>query len=298
MQQSLDLTRILALRAYPNATPLPKRPISSRALKKIVWLTNLFWVICLVGGCFALYSTYLVILNYENKNLQAANRLKELDEEIQRLQSLNLYTSAQTLTLAKSMQMVIDSSDGKRREFLQSVVPEAMKLQITHGVPASATVGMAIYESRYGTSDLAITHHNLFGIKAFEAAWDGPKTYEHTVDRGVPTMAYFRSYPDIQSGILGYAQFLRASDRYKEAFKYKSGDKFVETILAAGYCPDKDYLSNVKTIMERHHLASLDLPENTQATASNTSTPANPVVNSDSALAKTGASTGFSTATN
>ncbi len=74
-------------------------------------------------------------------------------------------------------------------------------------------------------------------------------------------MAYFRCYSDLKNSVRGYAEFLHSSDRYKEAFIHQNGEKFVQAILNAGYCPDKDYLQNIRTVMQRHHLFNLDLPE-------------------------------------
>jgi flagellum-specific peptidoglycan hydrolase FlgJ len=262
MSKSYNLTETLALRSYPDARGARPDRWSTAALKKFVWVSNLLWICCATGSAALLFCAYVVAADYQAKSLAATERVKEMQVEIGRLQDLNFYTAGQTITLARSIQVVVDSADNTmQRDFLSLVVPEAIKLQIKYHVPASATVAMAIYESRYGSSDLAKSHYNFFGLKALGSAWDGPKTYQNTVDRGIPTQAYFRSYPDTANGIDGYAKFLRASDRYKLAFNYKRGDLFVQAVLAAGYCPDKDYLGHIQGLMNRHHLSTLDLPE-------------------------------------
>ena len=54
----------------------------------------------------------------------------------------------------------------KQKRFVLSLLPQALSLQASKGVPASATVGMAIYESGWGQSALAQEHNNLHGLKA------------------------------------------------------------------------------------------------------------------------------------
>jgi flagellum-specific peptidoglycan hydrolase FlgJ len=119
-------------------------------------------------------------------------------------------------------------------------------------------MAMSIYESGYGKSELARSSNNFFGLKAFASVWDGPKVHQQTRDLGRKTMAYFRAYPDVDAAVLGYAEFLKVP-RYAKAFAFKTGPEFIAVILKAGYCPDADYLANIKIIMDRHHLADLDV---------------------------------------
>jgi flagellum-specific peptidoglycan hydrolase FlgJ len=79
-----------------------------------------------------------------------------------------------------------------------------------------------------------------------------------TRDSGVLTRADFRVYSTMLEGFEGYVNFLKNSKRYESAFSETSGLRFVQRVLAAGYCPDSDYLGNVEKIMDRHRLLELD----------------------------------------
>jgi flagellum-specific peptidoglycan hydrolase FlgJ len=146
----------------------------------------------------------------------------------------------------------------EERQFLARLLPEAMKLMKQESVPVSASVAMAIYESNYGRSGLARNYHNLFGIKAFRD-WKGERARNmRTVDEGVVTRADFRSYKSIAESTENYGKFLKEKPRYQGAFKKSDGLAFVQEVLRGGYCPDKDYLDQIKRIVARHQLLHLD----------------------------------------
>lgn len=250
--------------AYQGTTPF-RRPISRTQLRKYLVITNFCWLVGLVVVCYATISVtkfaLAQALSERAERMAQAEHSLELQAEINRQAELLQYTSAQTMDLARSIQSVIDTADGSQRRFLMAILPEALHLQMIYKVPVSATIGQAVYESGYGTSTLAKIYHNYFGIKALGDDWAGEKVGCNTKDLGQTTYANFRSFPDMRSGLEGYATFLRSRDRYAKAFEIRNGAKFVETIAKAGYCPDPDYATKVASIIARHKLTKLDLPD-------------------------------------
>lgn len=190
-----------------------------------------------------------------------ASMQKELEErnlQIARLVALQTSQSPDDVVqLAKKLSGVLNSAYGERRKFIEAALPHAIRIQVQYGIPASATISQAIFESGYGASALAREHHNYFGIKAF-SNWNGPRALMPTRDNGVATTAYFRSYASLGDGFQGYADFLRSSGRYDRAFYTPSGEEFVQALLRAGYCPDAHYLPSIRVIMDRHKLRDLD----------------------------------------
>jgi flagellum-specific peptidoglycan hydrolase FlgJ len=254
----MEIRSAYILKQYPNAGTVPKRHKDAIEWQRIFYtLVVGTWLAALVV-ILAAWQAYRLWDQRAAELAEARERILGLSGEIERLQVMSYYSAEQALELAAAMQKVVLSGSGFQQDFMAAMLPAALKAQITHGVPASATMAMSIYESGYGKSELARSANNFFGLKAFASVWDGPKVYQQTRDLGRKTMAYFRSYPDVDAAVMGYADFLKAP-RYAKAFEFKTGPEFVETILRAGYCPDGDYLSNIKTIMERHHLAELDL---------------------------------------
>ncbi len=235
MGRSYNFTNSLTLCGYrQNAVELPKSRWSTFQLKKLVFFSNFFWFLITCGTCYVIGWMFLQQIRIESARLAERQEAYELQQQIDRLAQMTSLSAAQTLQLAQTIQKTLDTAAGSQRAFLSAIVPLAIRLQTAYRIPASATVGMAIYESRYGTSVLAQEHNNFFGIKALDPNWTGEKTYQQTRDSGVLTYAYFRKYPGMQSGIEGYAAFLRSSDRYRAAFGARTGLEFVSTILKAG----------------------------------------------------------------
>jgi len=136
--------------------------------------------------------------------------------------------------------------------FLKQARPLAEKLKRDYQIPVSATLAQAVYESAYGNSRLAKEYHNYFGIKA--GNWNGPVArHQPTRDSGKLVYADFRAYPSMEAGFCGYAEFLQ-NPPYKYASRQTSGVEFVRQILADGYCPDSDYLDNIRRIIVAYHL--------------------------------------------
>lgn len=257
--RSYDLTRSLPLCSYrAPQVELSKGRWSTFQLKRLVFFSNFFWFLITCATCYVIGWMFLQQIRVESARLAERQQAFELQQQINRLAQMTSLSAGQTLELAQTIQKTLDTASGQQRAFLSAIVPLAIRLQTAYRIPASATVGMAIYESRYGTSVLAQEHNNFFGIKALDPNWNGEKTYQPTRDSGVATYAYFRKYPNMESGIEGYAQFLRGSDRYQGAIGARRGIDFISSILKAGYCPDGDYANNVAGIIERHRLAELD----------------------------------------
>jgi flagellum-specific peptidoglycan hydrolase FlgJ len=145
----------------------------------------------------------------------------------------------------------------KERDFLELAIPLALQVSEQYGVPPSAVVGMAVYESGYGSSALSKKHHNYFGMKA-DKKWTGRAVRMPTKDSGVRTTAVFRAFPDAESGFAHFGEFLASRPRYRGAFNYSDGPTFVRKVARAGYCPDLDYADAVKRIIKRHNLYLLD----------------------------------------
>jgi len=184
--------------------------------------------------------------------------IEERNLEIARMVSFQTSSPGDVVRLAETVSSVLNTSSGYTRDYLEKALPEAIRLQVQTGVPASAILSMSIYESGYGRSALARDYNNFFGIKAF-SSWKGPRAKNMpTVDSGVKTRADFRAYPSVYDGFIGYTSFLRETGRYSKAFHTDTGEDFVKAVLRAGYCPDGDYLGNIKKIMARHHLDQLD----------------------------------------
>ncbi len=265
MNKSYNFTRALSLGGFKEPLESPQKHWSVFDLRRILLLANIGWFL---GVCILVGIIYWTVgYAYQKELARKASlherevleqKIAELNQSLQGLKELNLKTVASTLDYSTNIQIVLETSRGEERAFLLSIIPEALRIQVTHHIPASATIAMAAFESNYGRSDLARQHSNFFGIKALDPRWEGQKAVMSTRDRGVETKAVFRVYPGIAASVLGYAEFLSTSVYYRRAFDESSGERFVAQVLKGGYCPDSFYMGYIQTIMKRHDLKRLD----------------------------------------
>ncbi len=259
--KAIDLGPALAMKRYHRDKP--KRV----TLWGFVIVSNLVWITTAVVLASGWWSTTKIGIALSDFYLEERSKWMEMSEEQERLirernmeiaRMVAFQTSSphDVVELAKKVNLVLGDSYGSKRTFLEEAVPQAIRMQVQYDIPASAIIAMAIYESGYGRSDLAKDHHNYFGMKAYH--WNGKKVNMPTVDSGVKTKADFRVYATLGDGFQGFAEFLKGKGRYQKAFTHKTGPDFVREVLRAGYCPDSDYLSNIKIIMARHNLQELD----------------------------------------
>jgi|GEM_PF-3047876 len=252
----VDLTHSYQKRLFPGPRRV-ERHWTSFDWKRFFGWANAAWFLILGVATIGVHQANERAARYRAELESTAAQTTELLQEVERLQELHQYTAGRVLHLARDMQDILLSARGEERDFLRALIPGALRLQTEARVPASATLAMAIYESGYGRSELA-SHHNYHGMKAFEGAWSGPTIRTMTRDSGRRVMADFRVFPSTDEGIRGFGTFVQ-QPRYRAAFAHRDGPGFVQQLLSAGYCPDRDYLDNIRTIIARHHLHLLDL---------------------------------------
>lgn len=263
MPRAVDLTGAYAMKRFHKE---PKKRLGlwgTLIVSNLVWLAVLLVLSSTILGLSKVVKTMTDSYLHERSELSqvrdlSAKELAERDMKIARLIKYQSSSPADVVDLGRKISTVLDTVHSRYRLFFERALPEAMHLQVTESIPASAMLAMSIYESGYGHSVLATQHNNFFGIKAF-SDWRGLRANSmSTRDSGVLTTADFRAYKDIKEGFKGYVDFLKENERYAPAFKKKSGPEFVQAILKAGYCPDQNYHANIMRIMERHHLVELD----------------------------------------
>lgn len=135
------------------------------------------------------------------------------------------------------------------------------------GVPASIVLAQGVLESAAGTSDLASTANNHFGIKC-GGNWNG-KTFKKIDDDrdkdGNPIESCFRSYESVEESFVDHGQFLRdprKSTRYGFLFNLERTDYkgWARGLQSAGYATAPDYADKLINLIERYKLYEFDKP--------------------------------------
>lgn len=134
----------------------------------------------------------------------------------------------------------------KEAKFIAELVEAAEVNYYETGILPSITIAQAILESNWGTSDLAVATHNLFGIKA-DSRWDGPSMSFETLEYADQMIiGNFRQYENWQQSIDDHAAFLVNNARYQQAgvFEAKTYRIQAQALQDAGYSTAEDELGN------------------------------------------------------
>jgi len=115
-------------------------------------------------------------------------------------------------------------------------------------------LAQAILESAWGKSQLAKKYYNFFGMKTGRS-WKGEKaelsTKEEINGKLVTVIGTFRAYPDIESGIAGYFDFINAK-RYANLKETNNYVDYATKLKENGWATSSDYTKSLITIVETY----------------------------------------------
>ncbi|MGB7391809.1 flagellar assembly peptidoglycan hydrolase FlgJ [Marinomonas sp.] len=149
--------------------------------------------------------------------------------------------------------------------FVKALWPHAQQAAEKLGVNPKAILAQAALETGWGKYPIAkedgSASFNLFGIKA-DSRWQGDRAVVNTLEYrdGIAKRekAAFRAYDSFSQSFNDYADFLSASDRYKDALE--SGDdasNFAASLQKGGYATDPKYSDKINHILSSKWFESL-----------------------------------------
>lgn len=156
--------------------------------------------------------------------------------------------------------------DEEKVEFLDRVSKGAISSYNKYGILPSITIAQSILESGWGKSELAVTHNNLFGIKA-DSRWSGAvATVATSENYNNSITANFRKYNNIDESIEDHGKFLYENSRYTEygLFNAKDYKTQAQALEDAGYSTVQDengtpiYADKLISVIEKYGLAQYD----------------------------------------
>ncbi|MCP2328076.1 flagellar protein FlgJ [Hamadaea flava] len=158
------------------------------------------------------------------------------------------------------------STPASNQAFLASVIGPAQASARKWKVPASVTIAQAILESGWGRSPLAVTEHNLFGMKCFGdpgAVALGCTTYatrECAASRCYSTRDSFRAYRRVGDSFEDHGRALARLPYYKTAMRYAATpNRFALELQRAGYATAPAYAAHLVGVMRDFNLYRYDL---------------------------------------
>jgi flagellum-specific peptidoglycan hydrolase FlgJ len=151
----------------------------------------------------------------------------------------------------------------EQRAFLGTVAPAARTSQRRYGVPASVVIAQAVLETGWGSSEMARTARNYFGMTcgpngggpiASGCVTGSDRVCDRTGCR--PSTASFRVYRTMADSFADHGRQLKTNKRYKSAYKARSRPAtFVKRMARAGYATDPGYAQRVIAIMNKYKLS-------------------------------------------
>jgi hypothetical protein len=142
-------------------------------------------------------------------------------------------------------------------QFLAKYANAAMAHQRKYGIPASVTLSQMAYESAWGTSKLARTGNNYFGIKCPPGWVTSGKPYSlHNDDK---PNEKFCNYASVEESIEHHSLFLMGK-RYSRCWIYPATDyhHWLVELKRAGYATAKNYVDVCEKIISKYQLYKYD----------------------------------------
>lgn len=130
----------------------------------------------------------------------------------------------------------------------------------------SPAIAQALQESLTGSgySQLATKYHNYHGMKCgkYWLSQGKPSVSLKTGEEYTPGTItqitdYFRKYPDMRSGLIGYYEFLEMK-RYAAVRSAQTPEQYMNAIKAAGYCTSSTYVKNCLGKITKYNLTQYD----------------------------------------
>lgn len=154
--------------------------------------------------------------------------------------------------------------------FIEQIAPVLQKEAKRRGYKVvSPAIAQALQESlsqksKSGLSQLAIKYHNYHGMKCGSYWLECGKpsvnmktNEEYKVGTLTPITDFFRVYSDMESGLVGYYDFLDMK-RYAKVRLTNTPKEYMEAIKAVGYCTSSTYVKNCLSKIDKYNLTQYD----------------------------------------
>lgn len=147
-----------------------------------------------------------------------------------------------------------------QQNFIKKIATAAQNNYATYKILPSLTIAQAILESNWGNSSLA-KYYNFFGMKWSNGCGCNyvakTTSEEYVVGQISNIVAKFRSYANINDGIVGYYKFLQYA-RYsnlKGVTNYKTACTLIKQ---DGWATDSSYTTKLINLIETYNLTQYD----------------------------------------
>lgn len=152
-----------------------------------------------------------------------------------------------------------------RTEFIEEILPDAMKIAKEYNIYTSILLAQAIHESDGGNSALATVANNIFGIKALSSKYVEMPTWEEDKDGNrVDIIAKFEAYDTFYDSMVANAEKIRYGvswnpEYYKGAWVENTASYLdVTEWLTGRYATDSAYGTKLINTIKTYNLTQYD----------------------------------------
>jgi flagellum-specific peptidoglycan hydrolase FlgJ len=141
------------------------------------------------------------------------------------------------------------------RAYIEEFAGVAQKEQAAHGIPASISLAQGLIESRAGTSKLAKSNNNHFGMKCFSRNCKKGHCSNFTDDTHKD---FFRKYQDPMESWKDHSRML-SKGRYAKLKRFGSNYReWAYGLKSIGYATDRTYAEKLVGVIEKYDLHKFD----------------------------------------
>ena len=152
-----------------------------------------------------------------------------------------------------------DWPDDYRGEFLWEIAPAALISAKQNGIYPSVVLAQGILESGWGSSPLAKTHNNLFGMKGKKGFRSVEvNTFESVQGKVVRRKAFFRCFDSWGESIQYHGRLLGSSHYYAFAKPVAEDAKHYLQLIGPVYASQPGYAEYVGKIIDTYQLDRWD----------------------------------------
>lgn len=150
-----------------------------------------------------------------------------------------------------------------KNTFFSKLGATAQQAQLLFGAPASVLLAQAAYHSNYGTTILATSANNYFGMTCTATAspyQSGCYTVTRSVNGKIVTAKY-RMYRNFTASMMDVANMYATNSRYAATKSYRNApETFLRAVSNAGYTGSSTYAATILPFMRSNTLYRYDCP--------------------------------------
>ncbi|MCL0330105.1 glycoside hydrolase family 73 protein [Apilactobacillus xinyiensis] len=157
--------------------------------------------------------------------------------------------------------------------FFNSIKDSAVSIANKNDLFPSIMMAQAALESGYGTSSLAVSANNYFGIKGnYQGQSNSMNTSEYGSNGAYNTTANFRKYPSPAESLQDYATFLN-TPRYSNVHRSVAGTYQIaaQNLVQDGYATDPNYSFKLIKLINDNALFTFDNNSSNNNSSNNSS---------------------------